>query len=165
MMRLTRYGDYEKRILFPVFSNFQVRFVFTTDFKKSYEERYQRTLDKSLEFVGGFHAGTKSGCSHIFLKIGNAPSGTIAHEVVHAVWQLLLGWAGVEKLDEEIVAYHVGYLVSEAVDCRNWLIDKGVGVQSNSEVKSNVGCDPQRTDVAMYRLQPRPRKMRAARTS
>jgi hypothetical protein len=121
----TKFGDYETFARFPVFSNFTVYIVFTVDIRKSYEARYTGSLDhadtEALTAYGAKHA-------RMFFKVGDACTGTIAHESVHAIQHLLEDFADVRKIDYEVLAYHVGYLVQSVADFRNKLIDAGIGV-------------------------------------
>jgi hypothetical protein len=131
-LKLSKFGDYEKIIYFPVFSNFQVHVVFSHDLSESYRRRYGHSVDVTR--TDAFHRYTENGHSHLFFSIGECPIGTVAHESFHVVWALLLQWAGVEKdaIDNELVAYHLGYLVNEISSYRSWLIDSGV--KSSKEV-------------------------------
>lgn len=146
--------EHRRRVLFPVFSNYQVRIIFSDDLAKSYEKIFKRPLDRDVDMTNAFHAISKSGCSHLFFRIGNAPSGTIAHECVHVIWRLLIEWAGVTKMDDEVVAYHVGWLVQQVTNFRNELIDKKVGVKSETEVRTNGIGNSQESIGRMRRLQP-----------
>lgn len=129
-MKKTKHGDYERKVILPIWARFHFYVVFTDDFKKSYESRYGGNQDFSK--TGAFHKYTRTGASHVFFKIGDCKTGTIAHECYHAAIAMLDRWAGVnpDKLDEELVAYHLDYFVQQVTDFKNKLIDSGLGVKS-----------------------------------
>lgn len=121
-MKLSKFGDYEKRVILPVWSNFNFYIVFTDDFKRSYEKRFGLT---QIDFfkTGAFHKFTVDGASHVFFKIRDCRTGTIAHECYHAVMAMLERWADVKELDEELIAYHLDYFTQQVANFRNRLID------------------------------------------
>lgn len=125
-MKKTRFDDYERVINFAVWSNYDVHVIFTDSIATSRKERYG-TVGQG-EDAGALHTSGVGGHSHLFFKIEHCPSGVIAHESWHAVYCLMTEWAGVKDLDNETVAYHLGYLVQKIVDFRDDLIDAGVGV-------------------------------------
>ena len=55
------------------------------------------------------------GRSFVFLK-HNASAGNVAHESWHVV-RRMMNWLGVD-LDNEAVAYHLGYLVNRIVEAQ-----------------------------------------------
>jgi hypothetical protein len=129
-MKLTKYGDYERRVNFHVFG-YAVFVVFTTDMVRSITSRYPDIKVKpTFEAMHCREAGYPY--SHLFFQIGNCTNGTIAHESWHVIRFMLADWCNV-GLDNENVAYHIGYLVDSVTLFRNDLIDKGIGVKSSKQ--------------------------------
>lgn len=112
-MKKTRHGDYEKTIRFPVFSNYQVKVVFTDDVAASKKARYGTDFDTSNASAVHCHDETQ-GVSHIIFDINRACNGTMAHESWHAIYAMMK-WAGA-GLENEVVAYHLGYLTQRVND-------------------------------------------------
>lgn len=108
-MKKTRHGDYEAVIGFAVWSNYQLHIVFTEDIQHSYKKRYP-TGKADVENADGLHVATNDGESHLFFPMHATPN-SIAHESWHAT-RRLLEYCGAE-LDNETVAYHIGYIVGE----------------------------------------------------
>ena len=108
-MKLTRFGDFEKVITFPVFAMYRVYIVMTDDLQKSYDGRIfeERDLSNSDALSVGLREHANS---VIFLKRG-CSAGDVAHESWHTVRRILL-LIGAE-LEDEIVAYLLDYLVNE----------------------------------------------------
>ena len=131
-MKMTRHGDYELLVRFPVWSEFQVHVVFTDDIGRSKNGRYG-TNDIDVDHTNALHVFDLSGHSHLFYLIGNCPSGVVVHECWHAIRAMLEKWAGVDVMENETVAYHLGYLAQRVFDFRNDLIDAGIGVKSNKQ--------------------------------
>ena len=128
--KLSKHRDYERRVNFHVFG-FVVYVVFTEDIARSVNARYP-DIDMQPTF-DAIHCREKGNpYSHIFLRLGHCRPGTVAHESWHAIRYLLENWVG-SNLDNETVAYHLGYLVDCAMSFRNDLIDAGLGVKSSSE--------------------------------
>jgi len=110
--KLTKYGDLELTVKFPVFSNYKMFVVFSADLCASRLNRYGDAGAGGELETAAFVSICSEGC-HIFLK-PSAGGGLIAHESFHAIRAMFL-WAGVEDFDNEIVAYHLGYLVDKIV--------------------------------------------------
>jgi hypothetical protein len=94
---------------FPVLNHYNVHVEFTSDLKKSISH-YRETKDIELysdESGLAIHPKNQPR-SFIFFK-GNPNPGTIVHESWHVV-RRMLEYYGIE-LDNEVVAYHLGYLV------------------------------------------------------
>lgn len=124
-MTKTKHGDYETFARFPVFSNFTVYIVFTGDIQKSYTARYGTRRSPDTDRTEALLAyGGK--CAHAIFQLGNSCSGTIAHESYHAIRYMFDDFEGVEQMDNEVVAYHLGYLVQKVTDFKCKLIDAGV---------------------------------------
>jgi hypothetical protein len=134
-LKKTKFGDYRFRVDFPVFG-YAVFVVFSDDMEKSVKLRYNRMeAGPSYQAMHCRELGVPY--SHLFFKIGDCPSGTIAHESWHVVRYLLADFCGC-NLDNETVAYHLGYLVDRIVEFKNNLIEKGVGVKSKTQEVSNA---------------------------
>lgn len=149
-MKTTRHGDYEKTVRFLVWSNYAVRIVFTHDIGKSLNARGN---PRKTEATEALHWNIGNGSVLIF-KIGDCASGTIAHECWHAIRTMLVDYCGVETMEDEVTAYHLGYLVQQVTNFRNELIDKKVGVKSETEVRTNGIGNSQESIGRMRRLQP-----------
>jgi hypothetical protein len=150
-LKLTKHGDYERRIDFHAFG-YVVYVVFTEDIARSVNARYA-LLDVQPTF-DAMHCREKGNpYSHIFLRVGNCCPGTIAHESWHAVRYILEDWVGA-RLENEMVAYHLGYLVDVIHDFRNKLIDNGVGVKSSNKKEVPRG-DSQGPTGGLPRVQSR----------
>jgi hypothetical protein len=133
-LKLTRHGDYERRVNFHVFG-YAVFVVFTEDLVRSVTARYNKIqAEPTFNAMHCREAGNPF--SHLFFKIGDASPGTIAHESWHVTRYLLDDWTGC-GLGNETVAYHLGFLVDSVIDLRNDLIDKGVGVKSKTQEVSD----------------------------
>jgi hypothetical protein len=124
-IKKTKHGDYQTRVSFPVFSDYDVLIVFTEDFQKSWDARFASTVVTSAETQAfHWHHKPNDGHSRLFFKVGNCPSGVIAHECWHCVRTMLSEWIRC-GLEDEVVAYHLDYLVQAVTDFRNQLIDQG----------------------------------------
>jgi hypothetical protein len=109
-IKITRHGDYEKIVVFPIFADYKVRIVVTDDLQKSWDARIHDAYDAAdTEALFG---ACDSGSALFFHR--EATVGTIAHESWHAIRYMLLE-SGAE-LDNEVVAYHLAYLVDRAFD-------------------------------------------------
>jgi hypothetical protein len=93
--------------------NYAVNVVLTTDIEKSRQKINKAMYDIEVdETIDGLCVPSKS-ASWILLGF-DASAGVVAHECWHAVWNLSQ-WAGVE-LENETIAYHLGYLVQRTTD-------------------------------------------------
>jgi hypothetical protein len=128
--RLTKHGDYERRVDFPIFG-FAVFVVFTEDIVKSIKVRYDQ-IQVRPSFEAMHCRELDNPFSHLFFKIGNATSGTISHECFHVMRFLLDDWTNC-GVGNELMAYHLGYMVDRVICFRNDLIDNGVGVKSKQQ--------------------------------
>src|ERR1039458_5704373 len=123
-MKKTKFGDYERVVTFTVWSEYDVHIVFTEDIGRSRKARYGTY--GLCDSAGALHVSAEHGHAHIFFKLSGAPTGIIAHECWHAIYHMMIEWAGVTELDNEAVAYHLGYLVQKVIDFREALIHSGV---------------------------------------
>lgn len=100
-------------IEFPVFCHFTVHVEITSSFKDTMK-KYKHTKDICHQCDLGADAMTISvdnePISYIFLK-PNVSVGTIAHECWHAI-KNLVNYVNV-GIENETVAYHLGYLVDK----------------------------------------------------
>lgn len=153
MNKLTKHGDYERVVKFDAWAGYTVHVVFTNNIPLSRKARYG-TIGLS-EDAHALHSAAKGGHAHLFFKLGNSPTGVIAHECWHAIFYMMVDWAGVKDMDNETTAYHLGHLVQEVADFRNTLIAdqaypepghlqmaralKSVGVKSSSRKQAVNG--------------------------
>ncbi len=99
-------------VKFPVFGDYTVYIEMTDDMKKSLAKR-KVTAPAISEIDNNAHAMVihdDNASSYVFLPMKPAV-GTIAHEAWHVI-KGMMEYAGVE-LDNETVAYHLGYLVNK----------------------------------------------------
>lgn len=97
-------------IKFPNYS-YHVKVIITDNIPKAYYRIFKESYNYEHEEIGGLHMEDDSGTSYIFLP-KEYDAGVVAHECYHAV-MALFRWIGVEKYDEELIAYHLQYLVSK----------------------------------------------------
>ena len=135
-IKKTKLGDYERKVTFAVWCYYDVHVVFTDSIPLSRKARYG-TAGLS-DGAGALHTYAQGGHAHLFFKIGDCPTGVVAHECWHAIYALMNDWAGVKEMDNEAVAYHLGYLVQQVVNFRNDLIDAGVGVDMRPNANFGV---------------------------
>lgn len=138
-MKKTRHGDYERIIKFPVWSSYCVHVIFTGSITGSLKSRGRKFNAASTDAL---HWNRGDGHSFLLFQIGNAPSGTIAHECWHAIRTMLIDYCGVEIMEDEVTAYHLGYLVQQVTNFRDELIDKGIGLEKTVHATSGVSPDP-----------------------
>ena len=120
-MRKTKYGDYAKWLRFEVFSRYAIRLIFSSDLKKSAMGRLGHM--PSDEFADAFVFHVKDhGQSYIFLPL-KVSEGVVAHEAWHIIHRVL-NFAGVEEFDNEVVAYHLGWLVEQIYKFKNQISEK-----------------------------------------
>jgi hypothetical protein len=110
-MKKTHHGDYQKVVTFPAFSGYRVYVVFSEDMRASYFKRYGETGLFDDPSVTALHSTRETGNAHLFYKI-DTRAGVLAHEAFHAIYGMF-DWAGVEQLDNETTAYHLGYLIDQ----------------------------------------------------
>lgn len=130
-MRLSRFLDYEKMVVFGVWGNYTVHVILTDNIEQSFKKRFPG-MHHGFDFTQAFHVIHKpsNGHSYLFFKRGDMPVGTIAHECWHAV-HALLKHVDVDEFDNETVAYHLGYLVQQVVEFDG-------AIKSKSEVIEDV---------------------------
>ena len=144
-LKKTRHGDYEKKVTFPVYSEYAVRIVFTDDLPKSRIGRYGNAGAAGEGDTNAMVSTNSEGC-HIFFK-PMARTGVIAHEAYHAV-RRMLDWIGANECDEEVVAYHLTHLV----DIIAVFQQRVLAVKSSETGGPNGRCNPQGSMGNMSRL-------------
>jgi hypothetical protein len=107
-MKKTRFGDYETRIKFPMYSNYTMFVVFTDNMVQSRMQRYGSAGAAGECDTNAMVSTCDEGC-HIFFRT-HARTGVIAHESFHAISKML-NWIGVKNADEEVIAYTLTYVV------------------------------------------------------
>lgn len=111
-MRKTKWGDFEERIPIPTFGGYVINVVFTPNMQVSAKHRfgYVPIRMRNAEFAKAFHkVHDEDGEATLFFPMDPKPE-YIAHESWHAIRYMLEDWAGA-SLENETVAYHLGYLV------------------------------------------------------
>jgi hypothetical protein len=102
-----------RKFHFPALGHYVVHVEITSDIAKSLL-KYPRTRKVEMdETTNGLAVHTNEGFSYIFLPY-NASVGNIAHEAWHVVRQMM-EYLGI-KIDNEAVAYHLGYLTNRVWD-------------------------------------------------
>ena len=137
-IKKTKFGDYERVVKFPVIVNYFVHVVFTDNIARSRKGRYG--TEGAAEGAAALSSVAANGHGHLFFKPGNS-EGIIAHEAWHAVYRMF-EFAGAE-LDNEMVAYHLSYLVDRIATFRQQ-IEFTESNQSNTEEASHGSEDSQR---------------------
>jgi hypothetical protein len=125
-MKKTKHGDYQVKIHFSVLSGYDIYIVITEDLEKSTKSRYPYS-SHSLMGTDAITYRAESGDGHIFMQLKTLYkpyycAGILAHEAWHAVRDMLryIGIGGLREiesevpLENEIVAYHLGYTVERA---------------------------------------------------
>src|SRR5277367_3651673 len=93
-------------IQFPVFCNYRVHVEITGDLAATCK-KYPETTGVVIEDTDAICIHVKGDSrSFVFIQFGCTP-GTVAHESWHVV-RRMMEYMGVE-LDNEVVAYHLGY--------------------------------------------------------
>ena len=108
--------EYEKIIEFPVFG-YNIYAVYTEDIQTSRDKRANLigALDEVLlPTVDGMHSYNKLNTEGWIFFTPFSSTGTIAHECFHALWQMFEYFGA--NLENEIVAYHLGYLLDIILD-------------------------------------------------
>ena len=107
--------DKVKTVKFSVLNDYKVKIVLTRDLDKALLS-FKHTVDvpSGGETTGGITVHVdKERISYIFIPYGSS-TGSMAHEAYHAI-QHMLEDCSIE-LTNEVVAYHLGYLMNEIVD-------------------------------------------------
>jgi hypothetical protein len=109
-------GDRTKTFVFPVFHNWKIKVVACEDINAALLRcKYTKDMPEPDSTAALTVHVNDEGLSYIFIP-HNVSLGTTAHEVYHAVENMLKNH-DVEPRGE-IVAYHLGYLVQQISDWR-----------------------------------------------
>lgn len=107
--------DKEFGVYLPQYG-YEVIFIESNNILKSRKNResilgkFKKT--KGDEFMDGLHSHKDPYKSYIFLL--NKPEiNVLSHECYHATCKIFK-WIGAKKVDEEVFAYNLGYLIGEA---------------------------------------------------
>lgn len=93
---------------------YTVHIIFSNDIKASWLKRFNtdETGREMLDDAGGLH--TVSGGGHSFVILPkDVGVASMCHECWHAVYAMFK-WAGIPLDNNELVAYTLGYVISEA---------------------------------------------------
>lgn len=107
--------EQERMVDFPVF-NYKILLVYTDDIVQSRKNRSDLigAMDSELSsFVDGLHSYNAIEPNGVVFFTEATSIGTISHECFHAVYRMFK-WIHA-KVENEITAYHLGYLVDEAI--------------------------------------------------
>lgn len=131
-VKKTQYGDYATWVKFPVFSNYSVRVIVTEDLANSFGKRLgEHRLHGSTD-AACFH--DNNGRTWMFLR-PDSDEGVVAHEA----WHVLYGihdYIGA-KIENEIVAYHLGFLINAVHKFLKAVKSKRKGASNGRKRSSN----------------------------
>jgi hypothetical protein len=95
--------------------HYDVNVILTTDIEKSRQKINEKIDDIGISETTNGMCVSRRDLSVSWLLLGfDATAEVVAHECWHAIWELSQ-WAGAE-LENETVAYHLGYLVQRTTD-------------------------------------------------
>lgn len=108
--------DRTKSFKFPVFCDYEIKVVSTNDFEKTFK-RFKLPFDEDDKTAGALtiHCQDEA-ISYIFIPY-KVSLDLMVHEAYHAIRHMLLKHS-VKIDDNEVVAYHLGYLVQKISDWR-----------------------------------------------
>jgi hypothetical protein len=112
--KLSKKKDKFTHIEFPVF-HYCIHVEFTSDLKKALQ-KYPQTKDIDLDEITDYALTVHDehdGASFIFLP-WDCSIGVIVHESWHAI-RRMMSYIN-SDFDNEVIAYHLGYLVDEIID-------------------------------------------------
>lgn len=98
-------------VRFPVFMNYRIVVIVTNDKDRTYKKIIKGTNLPPESDFDALHVWVGSRATSYLIFQPDANPGTISHECWHAVRYVLVDFMGA-KVDNEIVAYHLGYLVN-----------------------------------------------------
>lgn len=104
---------------FPVFNNYEIKVVSSNDVKRAVKkfEHTRSVSDEDVEDTLALHFWVKDeDISYVFIP-HKVKISAVVHECYHAI-RRMLNVFGVDVDDNEIVAYHLGYLVQQISDWR-----------------------------------------------
>lgn len=99
-------------IIFPVFNDYNIEIVVSSDAMKSRQKR-NSVYGKYEGLFSALHSFNGLGNACIIFPEKNYGLVDVAHECCHAV-HAMMDWASVE--DQECLAYHMGYLTKQVYD-------------------------------------------------
>ena len=110
---------------FDVFGSYKIGIIFTDDVRKSVDY----LSDRDYFNTPSSQVSQDTTACHIdvngrgYLLFGDDASvGTIAHECWHAVYAAMKFFGA--EVEDEVVAYHLGYAVNKVVDFKSFLMEK-----------------------------------------
>jgi hypothetical protein len=119
-VKKTKYNDYEMILRFPVWSHYAIHVVVGETIEKSVQSRYGVVSASKVEDADALTMSHDGKHGHIFFDMPSLfepylIAGNLAHESWHAVRRMLC-YMGASDLpiDNETVAYHLGYTVERA---------------------------------------------------
>ena len=135
-------GHHETHFTFPVLSNYTVVIIFTDDITASAvyvsdRDNFNVLGQERLATALACHACPRDrGTSYLFFS-PKAVAGSIAHECWHMIFSLM-EFTGVQ-LEDEFVAYHLGYAVQEVVDFQHVVQGRTKNDTRGSRSKAGTG--------------------------
>jgi hypothetical protein len=113
-MKKFKFKERKKLITFPVFLNYKVHVIVSNNPDRSLQklENAHKMIVSNGKDFRAMHICLKEKQTSYLLLPDDATAGEIAHECWHATRYIVNDWAG-GGLDNEVVAYHLGYLVQE----------------------------------------------------
>lgn len=109
-------NEKEKLINFSVF-DYMVRVVYTDDMSESIKARREILGDIDCNDSDAVHLALRNKSESYLILSSDVSAGTIAHEAWHCVRRIM---EYIEAdLENEIVGYHIGYLVDEVTNFKN----------------------------------------------
>jgi hypothetical protein len=145
----TKWGDYEQQIKFPVFADYTIHVIFTDSIARSRKGRYG--TEGAAEGAAAMSSVAVGGHGHLFFKRENS-AGIIAHEAWHAIYRMFeyLG----SELDNEMVAYHLTYLVDKILSflahIEFWESNQSSRKQATNERQNSQGVVAGVQDVSAH---------------
>ena len=125
-----------KTVVFPVFSEYRVVLVVSSDIDASFKKRHG-ILGTNYNLAGceaAHQAIPGKMKAFLFFRPG-ATNGTVAHECWHTIHKMF-GAVGA-CLDNEAVAYHLGYLVDKTTDLiTGYLVGASRQTRSSTELST-----------------------------
>lgn len=95
------------KITFPVFNNYEIRVIQARDVAATGRRLREQLHDAEAAFVTKDEEG-QHGMGWLIFGLNPTPE-IVAHECSHAIMHLM-NYAGVKQPEEEVFAYHLGYL-------------------------------------------------------
>lgn len=114
---MRKFKEFKKTIKFPVFLDYRIVIIVSNDKKKSREKIMNqfKLIDDVNDDFAALHIWIDSNRTSYLIFSADADVGDIAHEAWHCVRRFMCLWAGA-SFDNEIVAYHMGFITQEIYD-------------------------------------------------